>query len=78
MTTHNTTDIRQYLTNAYSDDDITVLCSDYFREVYDDFTAGMSKRQKIQLLLDYCIRYVQVEGIAGRGAEGQPGAVSAV
>ena len=52
----NTADIRQYLTSAYSDEELTTLCSDYFRDVYDNFTAGMSKTAKIQLLLDHCQR----------------------
>jgi formylglycine-generating enzyme len=49
-------DIRQYLTSAYSDEELTTLCSDYFREVYDNFAAGMTKTAKIQLLLDHCQR----------------------
>ena len=52
----NTADIRQYLTNAYSDEDLTTLCFDYFRDVYDNFAAGMTKMAKIQLLLDHCQR----------------------
>ena len=51
-----TADIRQYLTNAYSDEELTTLCFDYFRDVYDSFAAGMTKTQKIQLLLDHCQR----------------------
>jgi formylglycine-generating enzyme required for sulfatase activity len=49
-------DIRQYLTSAYGDEELATLCSDYFREAYENFTAGMTKAQKIQLLLDYCQR----------------------
>ena len=45
---------RQYLTSAYSDDELGMLCADYFRDVYEDFAAGMTKAQKIGLLLDYC------------------------
>ena len=48
--------IRSYLTAAYSDDELTILCADYFRDVADTFAAGMTKPQKIQLLLDYCQR----------------------
>ncbi len=55
-TTQPTTAIRSYLTTAYSDDELTVLCADYFRDVADTFAAGMTKPQKIQLLLDYCQR----------------------
>ena len=55
-TTQPTTAIRPYLTAAYSDDELTVLCADYFRDVADTFAAGMTKPQKIHLLLDYCQR----------------------
>ncbi len=55
MTT-DTADIRQYLTSAYSDEELTTLCADYFRDVYDTFAAGMTKTGKIQLLLDHCQR----------------------
>ncbi|MCX6031433.1 MAG: SUMF1/EgtB/PvdO family nonheme iron enzyme [Chloroflexi bacterium] len=56
MANPNTADIRQYLTSAYSDEEITVLCADYFRDVSDNFATGMNKGQKIQLLLDHCQR----------------------
>jgi formylglycine-generating enzyme len=52
----NTADIRQYLTSAYSDEELITLCADYFRDVYDNFAAGMTKTAKIQLLLDHCQR----------------------
>ena len=53
-------EIRQYLTSAYGDDELGTLCSDYFRGVYENFTAGMIKAQKIGLLLDYCQRRDQL------------------
>jgi hypothetical protein len=31
--------------------------------VYEDFATGMSKGDKIQRLLDHCIRYEQVEAL---------------
>jgi formylglycine-generating enzyme len=54
--TADNADIRQYLTSAYSDEELTTLCADYFRDVYDNFTTGMTKAAKIQLVLDYCQR----------------------
>jgi hypothetical protein len=56
MADPHTGDIRGYLTSAYGDEDLATLCSDYFRDVYENFTAGMTKAQKIQLLLDRCQR----------------------
>jgi formylglycine-generating enzyme len=52
----DTADIRQYLASAYSDEELTTLCFDYFRDVYDNFAVGMTKTVKIQLLLDHCQR----------------------
>ena len=54
--TLNTASIRDLLTAAFSDEELTTLCFDHFRSVYDNFSGGMNKGQKIQLLLDYCAR----------------------
>jgi len=51
-----TTDIRTFLTELFSDGELEILCSDFFPTVYDQFANGMTKGQKIQLLLDYCRR----------------------
>jgi hypothetical protein len=48
--------LRELLTAAFSDEELTVLCFDHFRSVYQDFAGGMSKGVKIQRLLDYCLR----------------------
>ena len=53
--------IRQLLTEAFSDGELTTLCFDHFRPVYENLSSGMSKGQKIQLLLDHCTREEQVE-----------------
>ena len=52
----STTDIRQFLTEAFNDDELMALCSEYFRDVANDFASGMTKGQKIQLLIGYCQR----------------------
>ena len=57
----NTATVRQLLTAALDDEGLTELCYDHFRPVYEGFSSGMSKKQKIQRLLDYCIRYGQLE-----------------
>jgi len=59
--THDTAAIRDLLTAAFSDEELTTLCFDRFRTVYDNFSSGMSKGQKIQLLLDYGTRHDQVD-----------------
>jgi hypothetical protein len=50
-------DIRRFLTEAFSDEEITTLCFDRFRPVYENFSTGMSKGQKIQLLIEHCERH---------------------
>jgi hypothetical protein len=50
-------DIRRFLTEAFSDEEITTLCFDQFRLVYDSFGSGMTKGQKIQLLIEHCERH---------------------
>jgi len=54
---YNTSAIRQLLNAAFSDEDLEILCYDYFREVYDTFGQGMRKDEKINRLLDYCYRF---------------------
>lgn len=48
--------IRKLLTEAFSEEDLSYFCYDYFREVYDRFSAGMSAKAKIQSLIEYCDR----------------------
>lgn len=53
----NTATVRELLTAAFSNEELTRLCFDHFRPVYEDFAVDMSKGRKIQCLLDYCVRY---------------------
>jgi hypothetical protein len=68
----NTAALRDLLTAAFSDEELTTLCFDTFRTIYEDFAAGMSKGQKIQRVLDYCIRYEQVEGLLAAVRKANP------
>lgn len=56
MTQPDTKTIRQFLNDYFNDSEFTTFCFDYFLNVYQNFTDGMNKGQKIQLLLDYCLR----------------------
>lgn len=58
-------DLRPYLTDAYNDEELVTLCFEYFRDVYGNFTAGMTKTQKILLLLDHCQRRELLPNLAG-------------
>ena len=51
-----TADIRRFLVETFSDEELKILCFDYFRDVYDDFTTGMTKGRMIQLLIERCDR----------------------
>ena len=59
----NTAAIRDLLIAAFSDEELTTLCFDHFRTVYDNFSSDMSKGHKIQLLLDYCTRYERIDSL---------------
>lgn len=51
---YNTATIRKLLTAAFSDEDLTALCFDHFRDVYHKFGRGLGHTEKVQLLLEYC------------------------
>ena len=57
--TPNTAVVRELLSAAFNDGDLTRLCFDFFRPVYENFGDGMGAGKKIQLLLDYCDRHEQ-------------------
>ena len=46
----STAEIRQFLMDAFSDEELNAFCFDYFTDVYNGFTAGQTKGQRIQLL----------------------------
>jgi hypothetical protein len=52
---------RQFLLDAFDDDEVETFCFDFFREVQKDFSSGMKKGEKIKLLLEYC---QEQEGVA--------------
>lgn len=64
--------IREFLTATFSDEELTTLCFDYFRPVYENFSTGMSKGQKIQLLFDHCTRREHISALLARLAEVRP------
>lgn len=47
-------EVRRFLSEAFSDEEFETFCFDSFSEVQSDFSAGMSKRDKIQRLIEYC------------------------
>ena len=57
MTTSSTAQIRQKLEMAFDDSDLSAFSLDYFPTVYEKFSQGMRKDEKVTLLLDYCCRH---------------------
>lgn len=53
--------VRNLLMAALTDDDLTALCFDHFRTVYEEFSVGMSKGQKVQRLIEYCERHLELD-----------------
>ncbi len=64
--------IRQLLSAAFSDGELTTLCFDYFRPVYDELGSGMGKSAKIQRLLEYCERQNLIEMLLERVEKENP------
>ncbi|MBK9230497.1 MAG: hypothetical protein IPO15_06430 [Anaerolineae bacterium] len=52
--------LRALLNAAFSDEELTTLCFDHFRPVYDQFSTGMARTAKIQHLLEYAEKRQQV------------------
>jgi formylglycine-generating enzyme required for sulfatase activity len=48
-----TMDLQQFLTDYFGDEELTTLCYEFFPEVHNTFASGMSKGQKVQLLIEY-------------------------
>ncbi|MEZ4594188.1 MAG: TIR domain-containing protein [Chloroflexota bacterium] len=43
---------RNFLKDYFSDEELTDFCFDYFRQVYEDFSQGMPKSQKVRMVVD--------------------------
>jgi serine/threonine protein kinase len=51
-----TAHIRLVLLESFRDEELAALCFDYFRDVFDAFASGTTKEQKVQLLIEHCMR----------------------
>ena len=61
MTTrYNTAALRDLISAALSGDELTALAFDHFRPVYDQFAAGQTRHQRVQLLLEHAARSGQM------------------
>lgn len=68
----DTAAIRDLVSAAFSDGELTTLCFDHFHTVYEEFGTGMAKGQKIQLLLDHCVRHGRLDELVQRVKERNP------
>jgi formylglycine-generating enzyme required for sulfatase activity len=59
LTRYNLATIRKLVAAAFSDDELKAFCFDHFPDVYQDFTAGQTQSQRVQLLLDSTMRQDQ-------------------
>ncbi|MCA9998447.1 MAG: SUMF1/EgtB/PvdO family nonheme iron enzyme [Anaerolineales bacterium] len=57
MTTPDRAQLRQFLQKYYNDDELENLVFDYFPEVAELFTIGMTKPQKVRELIGYAERH---------------------
>jgi len=62
----NTAAVRDLLSAAFSDEELVTFCFDCFPAVYEDLGSGMGKGQKVQRLLEYCLRRGQMEELLAR------------
>ncbi len=53
QTIYHTSAIRQLLVEAFSDEEFTIFCYDYFRKVHQKFST-LTFSTKIQLLIEHC------------------------
>ena len=65
MTTrYNTAALRDLIGAALTEDEFTALAFDYFRPVYNQFAAGQTLGQRVQLLLEHAARSGQMARLA--------------
>jgi hypothetical protein len=61
MTEYNTGAIQELLMAAFSSQDLEAFCQSHFYDVYNNFDRGMSKKEKVVALIDYCQRGNEME-----------------
>lgn len=69
---YNTAAIRQLLQVTFNDQELTILCFDYFRSVYDKFASEMSYISKIHLLIEYCDKHEEFDKLLTLVKESNP------
>lgn len=49
-------ELRRFINQFFSDEELDTLCFDYFPEALNDFGGGMSKSRKVIVLIGHCER----------------------
>jgi formylglycine-generating enzyme required for sulfatase activity len=47
-------ELRQFIVKHFNDEELVTLCHDYFPEVYQNFSDGVTKNRKTLALIGYC------------------------
>ena len=68
----NTAAVRELLMAAFSDEELTTFCYDNFRPVYEEFAMGMSRTQKVQMLVEHCERRGEMAKLLARVEQTNP------
>ncbi|MDQ1301989.1 MAG: hypothetical protein QG637_1911 [Chloroflexota bacterium] len=69
---YNLAVIRKLVSAAFSDEELKAFCFDHFSDVYQDFTAGQTLGQRVQLLLDFAVRQGQTPRLLAAVAQANP------
>src|SRR4051812_19599942 len=57
---YNIAAVRQLADTALADEDLSTLCFEHFREVYDQFATGQTRGFRIRLLVEHAFRQRQL------------------
>jgi len=61
----NTAAVRELLMAAFNDEELTTFCYDSYRPVCEQFATGMTRPQKVQILVEHCERLAEVLPLFG-------------
>ncbi|MCU0501772.1 MAG: hypothetical protein MUC51_08405 [Anaerolineae bacterium] len=56
MADYNTAPLREFIIEHFSDQELATFSFDNFRYAYEGFAEGMSKTEKVQRLIESCVR----------------------
>lgn len=70
---YNTNNLRQFLMEYFSPDELTGLFFDHFRAVYEQVTPAMPKGTQVQMLLAHCHNHGRFPTLLDALAERRPG-----